>query len=57
MLRYLDNSEKVKVGIAELPERLRYLYKSVFPFSKWPSRREVKMAKKYFKSFGKKVVS
>ena len=54
MLRYLDKSEKVKVGVAELQERLRYLYKSVFLFSKWPSRRGVKMAKRFSKYFGKK---
>ena len=34
MLRYLDNSEEVKVGIVELQERLEYLYNSVFLFSK-----------------------
>ena len=55
VLRYLDNSEKVKVGITELQERLEVpVNKSVFPFSKWPSRREVKMAKRNSKYVGKK---
>ena len=39
MLRYLDDSDEVKVAITELQERLGCLCKSVFPFSKWPSRR------------------
>ena len=39
MLRYLDNSEDVKVGITELQERLEVPEKSVFLFGKWPSKR------------------
>ena len=31
-----------------------YLCKSVFPFSKWPSWREVTMAKRFLKYFGRK---
>ena len=54
MLRYLDNSEKVKVGSLNCKNDWMYLYKSVFPFSKWPSRRDVKMTKRLSKYFGKK---
>ena len=31
----------------------RSLYKSVFSFSKWPSRQEVKMVRRFSKYFGK----
>ena len=47
MLRYLDNGDDVKVGWF-------CLCKSVFPVSKWPSRREVKMAARFLKYFDKK---
>ena len=39
MLRYLDNSEDVKVGVTELQERLEVPEKKVFLFGKWLSRR------------------
>ena len=39
MLRYLDISSDVKVGITELQERLEVQENSVFLFGKWPSRR------------------
>ena len=39
MLRNLNNSDDVKVGITELQERLDISEKSVSLFGKWPSRR------------------
>ena len=53
-LRYLDNCNEVKVGITELQERVDVPVQSVFPFSRWRSRREVKMAKRFSKYSGKK---
>ena len=53
MLRYLDNSDDVKVGTSELQERLEVPVQIGIPFSR-PSRREVKMAKRFSKYFGKK---
>ena len=50
----LENSEKVKVGITELQERLEVPVQIGISFSKWPTRREVKMAKRFSKYFGKK---
>ena len=51
MLRYLDNSEDVKVGIKN---GWRYLYKLVLLCSKWFSRRGMKLVKRFLKSSGKK---
>ena len=50
----LCNSEKVKVVSLNCKNDWRYLYKVVFPFSKWPSRQEVKMASRFLKYFGEK---
>ena len=44
----------VKEGITELQERLEYLRKSVCPFSKWHSWREVRMAQRLLKYFAEK---
>ena len=45
MLRYLSNSEDVKVGITELRERVEVPEKSLFLFGKWPCSGRTNMAK------------
>ena len=52
MLRYLDTTDDVKVGITELQERLEVSEKTVFLFGRWPStaREWAKRVASYFVS-------
>ena len=54
MLRYLEKGDDVKVGITKLQERLEMPVQIGIPFSKWPSWRELRMAKRFSKYLGKK---
>ena len=51
ILRYLENSEKVKVGIVELQERLEVSVQIGISIQQVASRREVKVAKRFSKYF------
>ena len=51
MLRYLNNSDDVKVGITELQERLEVPLPIGISIQQVASRREVKMAKRFLKFF------